>query len=283
MKEVAVSTKVKTINLNPLTHLTTGIKSLLQTNLTAILVLVLINFAATVAAVSLMLFFELDKINILPIDSTSVLAKILAFFIITGIVCGVINLAITKMVMASSSKQKVSVGDALKTAVQRLPLAVIFLLAVSGVIIIVIGAVVVGYNIAPLLGILLGLVATILAVIYALKLLYVQFLLVETKKPAGLKDIAVRSTAIFKKSISAIIIYLATMGLFFMILSAILMPIESSQDNSQKLNTVQNNIQMADIFDANINSSDMIMSIISVIVLAGMANIYNEAKKLTGK
>lgn len=300
--------KSEKVSVNPFKHLSTGVKNLARTNLTVSLVIIVVQFVASIGIGFLATLLALSSLTNISFNNpgtgiVTLLGKVLILVLVSAVILGAISMALTRSIMLGSRNQKTDVGSTFRIAFQRLPLAVLFLLAITGIYIAGIAVIGLSAAITPILAIVLGIAGFIAMLVYVFRLVYVEFLLVEDEKPAGVFPMIKQSTALWTKSGWAIVIYGFTILVIYIILAAVLLKgssgvtytntssntsgysYDSTMSETEMRNSLAQDIKKQSTDKFNIGSqavTSLVSAVISMLLLAGMANIYNDARELTG-
>lgn len=287
----AVPVPMGKVNLNPFTHLVEGNKNFFASNVVAALLMYVIT---TIVSYSIVLgglaigIFGFLAFYKSPGGNGSIagaLVAMLGLVLAYAISAAVFGQALARLTLTGARGQKEKFGAALKLAWQRVPLALLSFLSVIGIVFLIFLPTILVSFAVPFLGILLSVVAMIVAIVFMLHFIYTTFVLADDERPSGVGQVLGTSTALWKHSRGALICYgLCLLGL------ALLLSIASSATGGNSSQSISPSELSSPNF-ASIAAGIGLVSVTGIISLVisglvglainvGFAHIYNKAKEL---
>ena|GEM_PF-2072563 len=199
-------------SLNPFNHFVRGFKNFIKTNFLATAASVALSI---VVAIPLAIGFAYSMVWMLfssigGISSAMLgpLAVLLILFLVGIFLQSYFGQVFTRLVLTGSRKQKVSLKDALTFALHRYKLTVRTFLMVGGLIILAAVPLILLTFLSPILGLLYGIVYVLGIIIASLRLVYIMLIIVDDQKPADPMAVIKASSALWKRSGGAVVLYL---------------------------------------------------------------------------
>lgn len=267
------------VSLNPFRHMGKGASNLFKTNLSSLVVTAIIHSViGFVAAAALMIgMFGLMFSSAMGEVSSTAFTFVLIGVLIAVLLLAVPTLAVNRVILTGSRKVKIGAGEAFKHAFKRfwlailtglfLVFAIIIISAVFGVFTVLLGPI----------GALLAILSIPLFIFAALRLAYVQLVLVEDDKPTGPIAAIKASNNTAKVSMLALFFYFV----FILLLSIILQIITGGDANTPDPFTSFAKPSVGELI-APIVVSTIVSFIVNYMILAGFANLYNESRQKLG-
>lgn len=287
------------VSLNPFTHFKQGAGSLVKSNLSASLITVLVSSVVGVVIAIGFLYAAFVSRSSLNFGSSSFATsgnlgysffKIVAIFIgvaiLASCISGYFGSVVNRVIITGSRGQKESVGHAFSFVLSRLPKIILTYLFIFAVFIAGFGVISIAGMVAPILALLLGFAGFIAFIVFALKISYVPFVLVEDEDPGPPIATIRRSIALWKNSDWAIVIY----GLVWLVVYVILTWLSDSHASTTSSGLVTNGGDypfslQPNTFSFAIGSvllSSFLSNTFGALLYCGVASIYNDARKLIG-
>ncbi|HSX46448.1 MAG TPA: hypothetical protein VLF87_00440 [Patescibacteria group bacterium] len=217
------------VTANPFKHIAFGVSSFFKTNLSSGLLAVLLGAVATSVFMIGLLYaiFQLTKTVSGGLLATHVNASdlIKGFGILFGVILlgllilGYFSAVLNRIIITGARKQKESLGHAMSFAAGRYPKIIATYLTIFGI---VIGVEVLLLVLARVIGpivVLLFVAAIIVGIVFALRIIYTNLVLVDDHELGGPISVMKRSSALWKVSGGAIIVYALLMFIIAIILN----------------------------------------------------------------
>ncbi len=284
------------VSLNPFSHLKLGFGSLIKYNLGSGLIAILISSLVSVVLTIAILYAVFLSTTILFVTSlalsvggsnTSGLFKILGVFIgvaiLASLIMGYFGSVITRIIITGTRGQKESVGHAFSFVIGRLPKIIVTYLFIFAIFLFGSMVLLIVVKFVPLLGILLGLVGIIAVIIFGLRILYVPLILVDDEPAGKPLEVIRRSSALWKKSSGALVIY----GLLWLVIYVILNILIGNQNSYSGVSpyngTASGFLAGSTAFSFAIGGvllSSFLSNCFAAISYSGASSIYNDARLL---
>ncbi len=300
-------------SVNPINHFIKGVKALFSTNSATILIIGVVSLVVNIAFMAILIYFIFkDGTSLLNLEGYTIngsfIAKMLVTYLVFAVIQTYVGLALFRTILTGVRRQKISTAQAFTVAKDRLGIMILFVLAIFGIVVLTSAIISASMVAFPPLGVILYIAAIIFSIIFALRLIYVQFVSVDEHKPTSVKDIYEKSSAVWKRSQSATIVYFISLvvasGVFFAILSGILpkagaqTPRPNSYTTDNSYNDEETKRQINEVFNqyqsqrkVMIKSAEpknlaavlvgysvttLFGTILACAASAGLANIYDE-------
>ena len=231
--QVAASTLAKA-TLNPFRHIGRGIARLLRSNITATIGIaigiIVINIVLAIAMVVVFFaaIFSLDSAGIpgntapFPMPILGIVAAIVVIYLLLN---GYIVLVLNRLVLLSSRQERSKFGQLVRFSLRRYPKVILTYLFITVVAMlafgITIGAAALPQPLGVIFSVVLGVAAVVFAVIYGLRISFINLVIADTPEPGSPMNIIRSSRAVWHRSVGAVLLYSLTAGGIYILLSIV--------------------------------------------------------------
>lgn len=290
---------------NPFRHIWHGTKNFLVTNFAAgllvTLLTLLVNIGLAVLAIALVLHYIS---NLTAFGSSGNIGRLLGGFVLFVVIYfavqAFLNQAFARVILTGARHQKETFRGALSMAARRYGLAFraygLIVLAIAGFV--VLAGILSSTGSGPGLGIILFIAGLIAAIILALRLQYLGFVIVDEEQPGSARTAMKSSAAVWKRSQWAAVLYWLVIIVAYFVVAFATGGFKSSSSTSSsndfKFDSNGNLISSPNSDTGSLSNGKKasllggaaagviggaaIATVVNALVLSGLADIYNEVQ-----
>jgi len=283
-----------TVDINPIKHLVAGTKNLYKTNAVAAVCMTILFFAAYYA-VALPFSSAANGLYTAPLGhrsgalpaTGSLFTGLLFFYLAAFLLSVTVSQAITRLVITGARQQREGFLPALTFALRHMGIAMVTYLAVFGIMILIWLATIVLAIIPGMISPLLAVVAVCIGfgaiIVAALRLMYVSPILADDVKDLHVGEVLRTSDRLWKVSSWAVLCYVGPLIALGIILMLIAFSWAISHGLFYPSSATYHQLALqsgaSQVLSAGTIINMLVQSGIILVIGAGIADIYNQAKE----